>query len=359
MIASKNRLLPMFKISPYKFFLIALSSHGLTAFAQESLSASRQTLARCLHLSDNQARLACYDQTLASHIRDEPDLSGNPPVRERRPARLPDSALNKQWELTHDSKTGRFHLHPYKPLYLLPIFHTTATNPLPHSPNPRNTLTTALPLDDTEAKYQLSFKTRIASNLFGRNGDVWAAYTQSSRWQVYNSGDSRPFRETNYEPEVLFVFRNGYSLGRWKGRMSAISFSHQSNGRSNPHSRSWNRVIASIGLEREQWVVLIRPWLRLSEPLDDDDNPDISDYMGRADFNLTWSHRAHEVSLMMRHSLRRGERSHGAARLDWSFPLHRQFYGYVQVFSGYGESMIDYNHRATYIGLGISLPQWF
>jgi len=349
----------MINFSPYKFFLIALSSHGLAAFAQEPLSTSAQALSKCFDLSNNQARLACYDHTLAAEMGNESDIADNPFATKTRSSLLAQSSLNKQWELAHDSKTGRFHLHPYKPLYLLPVFHTTKTNPLPHSPNPRNTLTNALPLEDTEAKYQLSFKTRIASNLFGRNGDVWAAYTQSSRWQVYNSDDSRPFRETNYEPEVLFVFRNGYSLGRWKGRLSAISFSHQSNGRSNPHSRSWNRVIASIGLEREQWVLLIRPWWRLSEPLNDDDNPDISDYMGRADFNVIWSRNAQEVSLMMRHSLRRGERSHGAARLDWSFPLHRQFYGYVQVFSGYGESMIDYNHRATYIGLGISLPQWF
>jgi len=352
----------MLNFSPYKFFLITLSSHGLMAFAQESVFIPTPALSACVQLGDDSSRLACYDQAIIAEINDQSVNTSEPLPASKRSiptTTTSHSVLNRQWELTHDSKNGKFHLHPYKPLYLLPVFYASATNVLPHSPNPRNTLTTALPLEATEAKFQLSFKTRLASNLFGRNGDLWAAYTQSSRWQVYNSADSRPFRETNYETEVLFVFRNRYSLGRWKGRMSAISFSHQSNGRSNPHSRSWNRIIASIGLEREQWMLLIRPWLRLSEPLDDDDNPDINDYMGRADVNITWSRNAHEVSLMLRHSLRSGEYSHGAARLDWSFPLHQQFYGYVQLFSGYGESMIDYNHRATYIGVGISLPQWF
>ena len=59
---------------------------------------------------------------------------------------------------------------------------------------------------------------------------------------------------------------------------------------------------------------------------------------------------------MARHSLRGGDDSHGALQFDWGFPISRTLRGHLQVFDGYGESLIDYDHRATYVGLGISLP---
>src|SRR5690606_41886070 len=102
----------------------------------------------------------------------------------------------------------------------------------------RATVTEPQQLDSLEAKFQISFKTKAWENLFGNNGDLWLGYTQSSRWQVYNPGESRPFRETNYEPEVLLVFRNGYGLpGGWRGRMTAVGINHQSNGRRSEERR--------------------------------------------------------------------------------------------------------------------------
>ena len=91
----------------------------------------------------------------------------------------------------------------------------------------------------------------------------------------------------------------------------------------------------------------------------EDENPGIEDYIGRGDATLVYSRSGHEVSLMARHSLRGGDDSRGAVQLDWGFPLTRTLRGHVQVFDGYGESLIDYNHKATYVGLGVSLQEWF
>jgi len=349
------------------WMLLAAMLAGLPSGARAQEPLGTRVLA-CAGLENDLARLTCYDRATGRETAspDEADRA-NELFRHEHAADTEDtfsnmgrgSLLDRRWELARDSKLGNFNLRAYKPVYLLPLFWTSKLNQTPYSPNPNNYVLDSMGLKDTEAKFQLSFKTKLAENLFGDNGDLWFGYTQTSRWQVYNAGISRPFRETNHEPEALLVFRNGYRLGGWRGRMLTVGINHQSNGRSDPHSRSWNRLMFNIGLDRKDWVLMIRPWVRIAESADNDNNPDISDYLGRADVTLTRVLRRHEISLMARHSMRGGARSHGALRLDWGFPIYGEFRGHLQLFSGYGESMIDYNHNATYIGLGVSLLEWF
>ena len=369
--------------------LLALAPAAIPAAAQEG--GVEPTLASCAAIEAAAARLACYDR-LAQRTAESPqeaDLAAAkarealqaPTTAEAEPdrdarARTDDlfvqdealgralanagrgSLLDSRWELARDSKLGIFNFRVYKPVYLMPAFWTSRVNDMPTSENPRNTVTEPMQLDALETKYQLSFKTKAAKGLIANHGDLWLGYTQTSHWQVYNSGLSRPFRETSYEPEVMAVFRTDYSLFGWSGRMAAVHLNHQSNGRTEPFSRSWNRVIAQFGFERDDWMLTIRPWWRIPESAATDDNPDIQDYMGRADLLLVRKSEGHETTLMLRHSLRTGSRSHGAVEIGHAFPIASYLKGYIQVFSGYGASMLDYNHRQTRIGIGISLVQW-
>ena len=210
----------------------------------------------------------------------------------------------------------------------------------------------------TEAKFQISLKTKVADDLFGSRLDVWAGYTQSSRWQAFNRAISRPFRETNYEPEVMLVLPTDYRILGFHGRMASLSLNHQSNGRSLPLSRSWNRVIAQVALERDDWLLQLRPWWRLNESASKDNNPDISNHIGRGELLIARRWEGHVFSLQARHSLRLGNRSRGSAEAGWSFPLVGGLKGQVQLFSGYGESLIDYNLRQTRLGIGLSMIDW-
>ncbi|MNV51230.1 putative phospholipase A1 precursor [compost metagenome] len=267
--------------------------------------------------------------------------------------------MDSRWELSPESKLGTWNIRAYQPVYLMPGFWTTDKNEYPQSPNPTNTVDEDQNLKSMEAKFQLSLKTKAVENLFGDNGDVWLGYTQSSRWQVYNGEESRPFRETNYEPEASLVFRTNYELLGLNGRLLGLTFNHQSNGRSDPLSRSWNRVMLNVGFERDNFALMLRPWYRLDEDAGDDNNPDIKDYVGRGDLTAFYRWNEHDFSLMLRHSLKGGDDSRGAAQFDWAFPISGKLRGHFQLFDGYGESLIDYNHRATYVGLGVSLMNWY
>ena len=49
-------------------------------------------------------------------------------------------------------------------------------------------------------------------------------------------------------------------------------------------SRSWNRTYAQLGVDKGNFsLVGGRVWKRVNEAADDDNNPDIIDYMGRGD----------------------------------------------------------------------------
>ncbi len=293
----------------------------------------------CESIPDDVERLACFDGKPAS----EPV----PPVRA--------SLYDDVWELEARNQRGSFLLRPHLPNYLLPARFTNRVNDRPATPAADHRVDAALPVDAIEAKYQFSVKLKAWENIFGDNGHLWLAYTQTSNWQLYNVDASRAFRETNYQPEAILSFRTDVDVLGWRLRLLNLGFVHESNGRSLPLSRSWNRVYAQFGLELGRWALQVRPWWRLPEGAADDDNPDIADYLGRGDVRLSHIREGHVYSLLGRYSFS-GRR--GYLGLEWAFPISGPLKGYLQVTSGYGETLIDYNHSQSTIGIGLLLVPW-
>jgi len=374
-----------FKRSTLQLSVLLGCAVGTQVNAEETVvnSPTPATAEACAALEISAERLACYDTLFKIPDTDKPAI-----VSERRAAAEiapePDnlkakigqtvsniyasegskltpnlSLLDSRWELSPESKLGTWNIRSYQPVYLMPGFWTSKKNEFPQSENPENTVKEDQNLTSTEAKFQLSLKTKAVENILGDNGDLWLGYTQSSRWQVYNSEESRPFRETNYEPEASLIFRTNYDLLGLNWRMLGLTINHQSNGRSDPLSRSWNRVMLNLGFEKDNFALMVRPWYRFEEKREDDNNPEIKNYIGRGDMTAFYRYKEHDFSLMLRHTLKGGDENRGAVQFDWSFPISGRLRGQFQLFDGYGESLIDYNHRATYIGLGVSLMNWF
>lgn len=216
-----------------------------------------------------------------------------------------------------------------------------------------------LDFEDTEAQFQLSVKFPLLVNLFDDTMDIYAAYTNRSFWQVYYSDESSPFRETNHEPEIWAQFHPDWELWGFKNTWNSFGVVHQSNGRGGILSRSWNRVYAWMTVERGNFAMSFKPWYRIPEDDVDDDNPDITDYLGHYELSATYKWQDHVFSVMSRNNLESGF-DKGAVELSWSFPLwdYQYLKGYVQYFNGFGESLIDYDRRVNRIGIGFSLTDW-
>ena len=315
----------------------------------------------CVPIVEPAKRLSCYDRAVGREAAraDSISMEQSGPSRGTRVLARDTrgSSLSERWELSPEDKRGTFLFRPYKPVFMLPASWSDEPNRNPVGATPRNTPDESLGRKPIEAKFQVSFKAKLLESAFGDNGDLWFGFTQQSHWQVYNKSDSAPFRETVYEPELMAVWRTDIDVFGLRWRMLNLGFNHQSNGRSGPLSRSWNRVYAQFGLEGKDFALLLKPWWRVPEDEGNDDNRDIEDFIGRAEARAIWKRDGHVIALGLRHSLR-AHPSRGSATLDWAFPIRGYLKGHLQLFTGYGETLIDYNHRQNVLGIGVSLAQW-
>ena len=267
--------------------------------------------------------------------------------------------MSQRWELDTVTKSGTFVITPYKPVYILPARWSSKPNGQPHSGNGGEQYEADnLNLNNLEVKFQISFKVKVLQDILWGHGDLWAAYTQKSHWQLYNKTLSRPFRETNYEPEVILNFATNFKLFGLINKIAGVSFNHQSNGRDLPLSRSWNRIIFHTGFESGNWQIYLRPWIRLPDKNNEDDNPDIVEYIGRGDATIIYMMGKNAISFVGSSNLSFNRHLKGYAELSWSRNITGNLKGYFQVTHGYGESLIDYNNRQTTIGIGVSLVEW-
>ena len=347
-------------------------------------------LVRCRKMDEAQ-RLKCYDD-LASRIEDKanesvaraavPDPAANNAKGKEKPDQslVESSPLALQWDLQQQEAHT---LLPHKQNYVA-VRYSNSPNQQPVSAN----FGAAPPqdFDRAELKYQFSLKVKAWEHMFDSRADLWLGYTQQSNWQVFNGATSRPFRESDYEPEIIVAVPI-HPDRPWLGlqpRLVNFGLVHQSNGQSDPLSRSWNRAYVQLGLERkfkdtsepgtDGVTVLLRPWYRFPEN-SGDDNPDIAHYLGYGDVTGILKLGPHTFSMLLRNNLQT-QNNRGSVQLDWSVPFSvllcpffphmrnpaplqgRDLKFYVQFFTGYGESLIDYNHYQTTIGVGVLLADW-
>jgi phospholipase A1 len=348
------------------------------------------TGASCAAEPDDAKRLACYDAVFrraqaagvqatapasapatsaapvepatpreAACARDE----GAPPLRPAGAGGLSaGEVMNRFWELRPQDKCGTFVVRTFQPNVFMPVHWTDNINKTPSSPThgPGGLFSA---YQATEAELQVSLRAKALEDVLLPGADLWLAYSEKSIWQLWNSADSSPFRSSDYQPEAVYVVptdRVAGLPGDWHWRMATLGIAHQSNGQSDPLSRSWNRVSLGTAFDHGDWGLQLRWHHRLPES-GEDDNPDLLFYIGNTEFVGSWFPGLSTVQFTWRTSPSTWSR--GSEQFVWTrpmFPNQPKYEGlrwYVQVFHGYGETLLDYNHSQTSIGLGFTLFQ--
>lgn len=219
--------------------------------------------------------------------------------------------------------------------------------------------------DAPAAKFQLSFKYRLlkftdlSRKTMART--LQLAFTQRTLWDI--DGDSSPFYDTSYMPELIFESLSakpeesgtGFT---WLGYQAA--YKHESNGRDGSVSRSLDivyfRPVFAFG-NLERWHLLVIPEF-FTYVDTTDDNRDIKDYRGYGRLSVVLG-RNDGPSLMA--SVWGGkEFNNPTVQIDLTVPVHTRLldfetYLLVQYFNGYGESLLSYRQKSETVRAGISL----
>lgn len=357
--------------------IIALVTGGLTLQAQAQRSEERsgadaaEQRAIQARIESLEAEIQALREQLKPAAAPSPILGGQPPVAESEgqtghptdnelaldmsqpdeqaaaEPSLSEKAVERRL-LEAESKYNPLAITTHRRNYLLPLSYTAT----PNNAAFRHIDDTTSP-DRLEVLFQFSAKYNLVENLLFGNGDLYFGYTQRSWWQAYNTTASSPFRETNYEPEVFLDFDNNATFLGWTNINNRIGINHQSNGRSDPLSRSWNRVTMSSTFVKDNWALSIAPYWRIPESESDDDNPDIDDYMGYGDIVIGRQlFGGQEATVKWRGNPSKGNMG---SQIDYSWPLFGKVRGHVQYYYGYGDSLIDYDREVQRLSIGFSM----
>jgi phospholipase A1/A2 len=234
----------------------------------------------------------------------------------------------------------------YRPNYVLPYYYTGRPYEFIYfdeTPNNQSIM-------NDELKAQISLLVPIFHHLIKKKPIALNfAYTQLMYWQVF--AKSQYFRETNYEPELFIEnYFNPYIAGQ-------VGINHQSNGRGGSPERSWNRAYLQLKFSGKHWLAHIRGWT-LVDTADSSDlhNPDIAHFLGYENVLFSYKFINLQASLEVQNiesGLRRG-----FTQFTLSYPVLKSLSIYGQFFHGYGQSLIEYNHKTTSAGIGIALNDW-
>lgn len=196
--------------------------------------------------------------------------------------------------------------------------------------------------------------------LFSPYGRLYFAYTQTSWFQNYNKMDSRPFRDTDYQPEFFYSYERRMPFLGGELRDISLGFVHTSNGERELRSRTQNRFLvrakweypvsakAFLGVQAGVWVYIGTNFEGFIH-----DNKDLAKYRGYNDLKVYFKNDGHLIEAYIRPPLTL--EYYPYFELAYTLRVMRNMGIYVQYVNGYGDNMYEYNLKSQRLGIGFSL----
>ena len=199
---------------------------------------------------------------------------------------------------------------------------------------------------------QISFKYRL-----GRDWNTYLAFTNVVKWDIYES--SNPYYDINFKPEIFYRF-----TPELEDLVSVdVGFWHESNGRDEEESRSWDQLFARFNTLFEINGMALAWETHLYYELNTGGtNEDIGDYLGWWDtaFYLLNILPTEKFNIDLEFYIWSGESGipfkQGQFRTGLIYKMENAVFQpslYVQYFNGYGEVMADYDVRTEDWRIGL------
>lgn len=223
-----------------------------------------------------------------------------------------------------------------------------------------NYFITGVPLDKringetADAKFQISIRHRLTKSRLPFDTFLYLTYTQKSFWSIYKH--SAPFKDNNYNPGIglgRYIIANNKLAGG-----AFVQLEHESNGQNDEKSRDMNFISFSgkyfFSNNLFARLKVIVPFIVGEE------NEDILDYVGISYFSLDY--RTKNDTWWFSGILSPKVNAESAnLTLTTGYKVSGKFNQYLfgELYSGTGDSMLDYPRHDWQLRLGIGIKPDF
>ena len=209
---------------------------------------------------------------------------------------------------------------------------------------------------NSDVKFQVSISQRLTKSTLPFNTYLFLFYNQKVFWNVFEN--SMPVHDFNFNPGIG-VSKLLIAKDRVIGKASLL-IEHESNGRDNENSRSWNKIslCGSINIS-PQFMIHAKYWIPI---VDGQHNRDILRYCGIFQNGLQVMSNDKKYGMAITLVKRQGWNLNFNTIVELNYRLFKKDnqYMFLQYYNGYGDNLLDYNKFHSRLRFGIVIkPDWY